>query len=106
MTSGITVVGLGPAGLDRLRPQELAVLVDPSATVVVRTAEHPAASDLAALRPVVACDDLYEKSADLDEVYERIVERVITASHHGAVVYAVPGSAAVGERAASTMPST
>jgi tetrapyrrole methylase family protein/MazG family protein len=103
MTSGITVVGLGPAGLDRLRPHELGVLVDPSATVVVRTAEHPAASDLAALRPVVTCDDLYQAGADFDGVYEAIVERVVSASRHGSVVYAVPGSAIVGERAVALL---
>ena len=103
MTSTITIVGLGPAGLDRLRPHELAVLVDPSATVVVRTAEHPAASDLAALRAVVACDDLYDAGTDFDEVYEAIVERVVGASLHGSVVYAVPGSAIVGERAVARL---
>ena len=103
MKSDITVVGLGPAGLDRLRPHELAVLVDPSATVVVRTAEHPAASDLAALRPVVTCDDLYQAGADFDGVYEAIVERVASASRHGSVVYAVPGSAVVGERAVARL---
>ena len=103
MTSGITVVGLGPAGLDRLRPHELAVLVDPSATVVVRTAEHPAASDLAALRSVVTCDDLYQSGADFDGVYEAIVERVVSASRDGSVVYAVPGSAIVGERAVARL---
>jgi tetrapyrrole methylase family protein/MazG family protein len=103
MTSGITVVGLGPAGLDRLRSHELAVLVDPSATVIVRTAEHPAASDLAALRPVVTCDDLYEAGADFDEVYEAIVERVVCASLQGSAVYAVPGSAIVGERAVARL---
>jgi tetrapyrrole methylase family protein/MazG family protein len=103
MTSAITVVGLGPAGLDRLRPHELAVLVDPSATVVVRTTEHPAAFDLGALRPIVTCDDLYEASADFDEVYKAIVERVITAGRNGPVVYAVPGSAIVGERAVARL---
>ena len=103
MTSGITVIGLGPAGLDRLKPHQLGVLVDPSATVVVRTAEHPAASDLAALRPVVACDDLYQAGADFDEVYEAIVDRVVRASRHGSVVYAVPGSAIVGERAVARL---
>jgi tetrapyrrole methylase family protein/MazG family protein len=99
MTSRITVVGLGPAGLDRLGPRELGELVDPSATVIVRTEEHPAASDLAALRPVVACDDLYQAGSSFDDVYSAIVERVLSASRNGSVVYAVPGSAVVGESA-------
>ena len=99
MTGHITIVGLGPAGLDRLRPHELGALLDPSTTVIVRTEEHPAAYDLAALRPVVVCDDLYQAGSGFDEVYDAIVERVLSASRDGSVVYAVPGSAIVGERA-------
>jgi len=106
MTTTITIVGLGPAGLDRLRPHELGVLVDPSATVVVRTVEHPAASDLAALRPVIACDDLYEAGTDFEAVYDAIVERVVSASRGASVVYAVPGSAIVGERAVARLIAT
>ena len=103
MTNGITIVGLGPAGLDRLRPHELGTLVDPSVIVVVRTVEHPAASDLAALRPVVSCDDLYEAGSDFDDVYDSIVERVVSATRDAPVVYAVPGSAVVGERAVALL---
>ena len=103
MTNSITIVGLGPAGLDRLRPHELGTLVDPSVIVVVRTVEHPAASDLAALRPVVSCDDLYEAGSDFDDVYNSIVERVVSASREPPVVYAVPGSAVVGERAVARL---
>jgi len=103
MKGPITVLGLGPAGLDRLRPRELELLTDPAVAVIVRTAEHPAAAELADLRPVAACDDLYEAGGDFDEVYGAIVDRVIEASRLGSVVYAVPGSAVVGERAVTRL---
>jgi len=98
MTGSITVLGLGPAGLERLRASDLDRLVDPAATVLLRTLEHPAAAELAALRSVVPCDDLYETGDDFDQVYEAIVERVVDAARSGDTVYAVPGSAVVGER--------
>ena len=103
MTGHITVLGLGPAGLDRLRPRELELLTDPAVDVIVRTVEHPAASELAELRSVTTSDDLYEAAEDFDGVYDAIVERVVEASRSGSVVYAVPGSAMVGERAVTRL---
>ena len=66
MTSQLSIVGLGPAGLDRLRRADLDLLTDSATTLILRTAEHPAASDLADMRPVVSCDDLYETAHDFD----------------------------------------
>ena len=103
MTGPIAVVGLGPAGLDRLLPAAAAVLDDPAVTVLVRTLRHPASAQLAARRDVTGCDDLYESAADHDEVYRRIVERVMEAAGGGPVAYAVPGSATVGERAVALL---
>lgn len=103
MTGHITVLGLGPAGLDRLRPREFDLLTNPEVSVIVRTAEHPAAAELAELRPVATCDDLYEAGDDFDGVYGAIVDRVIDAARSGNVIYAVPGSAVVGERAVSRL---
>jgi tetrapyrrole methylase family protein/MazG family protein len=99
----LTIVGLGPAGLDRLAQPSLAALMRPGADVILRTIHHPAASELAAERPVVACDDLYEASAAFDDVYAAIVDRVRAAVARGPAVYAVPGSAVVGERAAGAL---
>ncbi len=93
----ITIVGLGPAGLERVTPAVLAALRDETATVVLRTRDHPAAAELAALRSVLACDDIYEAAADFDTLYEAIARRVCGVA--GPVVYAVPGSALVGETA-------
>jgi tetrapyrrole methylase family protein/MazG family protein len=93
----ITIVGLGPAGLDRVAPPGRTALQNDSARIVARTLQHPAAAELAALRPVESCDDLYESEADYDSLYAKIAERVCAGP--GPVVYAVPGSALVGERA-------
>ncbi len=95
----VSVVGLGPAGLDRLPTATLELLTN-APTVLVRTLMHPAAAELASRRKVVSCDDLYEEHADYEAVYSAIVDRVIGAARLGPVVFAVPGSAVVGERAA------
>jgi tetrapyrrole methylase family protein/MazG family protein len=96
----ITIVGLGPAGLERVPAPVRDLLADPSRVVVVRTIHHPAAAELARIREVVSCDDLYEAGDDFASVYASIVRRVVEASARGPVTYAVPGSPLVGEFAA------
>ena len=93
----ITIIGLGPGDFDRVPEPVKSLLLDPRRTVVVRTEHHPAARQLADLRDVVFCDDLYESGDTFDDVYEAIADRVVEASKSGQVVYAVPGSPLVGE---------
>lgn len=93
----ITVIGLGPGSLDRVAGPAREILLDPGRTVFARTSRHPAAAELADLREVVFCDDLYEGSDDYDEVYSAIAERVLTGAASTPVVYTVPGSPYVGE---------
>lgn len=93
----ITIVGLGPAGLARVHQSVQKLLLDEDRTVVVRTLNHPAAAALAGMRPVATCDDLYEAATDYDSLYAAIARRVCDIE--GRVIYAVPGSALVGERA-------
>ncbi|MGI9584511.1 MAG: nucleoside triphosphate pyrophosphohydrolase [Acidimicrobiia bacterium] len=95
----ISIVGLGPAGLDRVPADVRDLLADPSQIVIVRTLDHPAATQLSDLRELVGCDDLYESHDQFDDVYRSIVQRVVEAGAQGDVVYAVPGSSNVGERA-------
>jgi tetrapyrrole methylase family protein/MazG family protein len=95
----ILICGLGPAGLDRVPAGVRERLLDPGFAVVLRTRRHPAAAELAGLRPAETCDDLYEQAADFDEVYRGIAARVLGRAGAGPVAYAVPGSAVVGERA-------
>ncbi len=99
----IHIVGLGPGDWDRTDPRTRDTLLDPSASVVVRTSSHPAAATLGSLRQVSFCDDLYEASERFGEVYDAIAERVLTAAASGEVVYAVPGSPRVGEFAVRTI---
>ncbi len=94
----ITIVGLGPAGADQLTRAGWAA-IESAERVIVRTLDHPAAADVARFREVETCDDLYEHAAEFTEVYERIADRVLTAGAVGPVVYAVPGSPAIAERA-------
>jgi tetrapyrrole methylase family protein/MazG family protein len=96
---GITIVGLGPAGVAHVGPGASEALAAQGATIVLRTLAHPAAQALASERSVVTCDDLYDSLEAFDEVYSAIAHRVVDAAASGPVVYAVPGSAVVGERA-------
>ena len=93
----VTIAGLGPGDLGRLPASTRAVLLDESRRVIVRTMQHPAAVQLADLRTVEDCDDLYETGERFEDVYGAIVERVVRAAAQGPVVYAVPGSPLVGE---------
>ncbi len=99
----ITVIGLGPSGFEHLDEHQRFALTDPSNRVIVRTLRHPAAAALAEIRPVESCDDLYDQHTDFDMLYRSIVDRVMAAASTGPVVYAVPGSAVVGERAVTLL---
>lgn len=103
MSAPITVVGLGPAGLDRIPLRIRRLLESDDADVVVRTTRHPAAAELAHTRPVESCDDLYETAATFDAVYGAITARVLERAGNGPVIYAVPGSAVVGERSVAAL---
>ena len=72
----ITIIGLGPGSLERVPSPVRDVLIDPTTQVVARTIHHPACAELAELRPVTFCDDLYMASETFDDVYDAIVTRV------------------------------
>lgn len=99
MTAPLTIVGLGPAGLDRLPARVVDAIFDAERAVIVRTVQHPAAVELGASRTIQSCDDLYDASRDFDAVYEAIADRVLGSAGQQPTIYAVPGSAVVGERA-------
>lgn len=97
MAGRITVAGLGPGDL-RVAGRTAEALFDPARTVIVRTLEHPAARELAARRPVLSADDLYDEASGFEEVYEQLARRVLDAAQEGDVVLALPGSPSVAER--------
>lgn len=91
----VIVVGLGPAGPELITP-ETAEAIEATPARIVRTTRHPAAE---AIPEALSCDDLYETGDTFDDVYDAIVERVVsTAVERGDVLYAVPGSPRVLER--------
>jgi len=100
----IVAVGLGPAGADHLLPVARAAL-EASSHRFARTVRHPAVDDLLADGVTfTSFDDVYDTAPDLASAYGEIAARLVAAAHeHGEVVYAVPGSPAVAERAVALL---
>ena len=97
MTPVVRVVGLGPGDADLLTRRTFDLLRD-APVVRLRTRVHPAA---AAFPDPASYDDLYERAASFDELYDAIVADLIELAREapgGEVVYAVPGSPVVAER--------
>ena len=88
----VVVVGLGPGGPDLLTTGTKAT-IERIPKRFLRTARHPAAS---AVPGAVSFDDVYERSATIEDVYVAIVDALC--SQEGEVLYAVPGSPLVAER--------
>ena len=93
----VVVVGLGPAGPELITAGTRALIAaTPPPRRFVRTRRHPSAG---AAAPAESCDDLYGSARRIEQVYEAIVERLVTAAaRHGTVLYAVPGSPRIAER--------
>lgn len=102
----ITVVGLGPGGVDQLSLGAVRVL-QAAMVVYARTRRHPTIDALQtpdghALVGAVrweSFDHLYEEGESFAGVYDGIVDRLHTqARADGSVIYAVPGHPLVAER--------
>jgi tetrapyrrole methylase family protein/MazG family protein len=92
----IVVIGLGPAGPDLMTAGTLARIAAVPQRFL-RTARHPAA---VAVPDAPTFDHVYDTADSFDEVYAAIVEHLVRAAdEHGEVLYAVPGSPVVAERA-------
>lgn len=92
----VVVAGLGPATAELLTAGTLAA-IEAIPHRFLRTRRHPA---VAAVPDAVDFDDLYEVGPSFEAVYAAIVEAVVAAAvQHGEVLYAVPGSPVVAERA-------
>jgi tetrapyrrole methylase family protein / MazG family protein len=101
LTPSITVVGLGSGGEDQLTLGVLKVL-EQSRLRYIRTADHPAVSDLSK-RDIVfeSFDSVYEIHNAFEDVYEAITESLLGIARESGgepVVYAVPGHPMVAER--------
>ena len=68
----ITIVGLGPGAVGHLSLETMGLLQN-CAQVILRTAVHPTVAELEKQNvKFTSCDDLYEKAASFEEVYNSI----------------------------------
>ncbi|MCS7051996.1 MAG: SAM-dependent methyltransferase, partial [Thermomicrobium sp.] len=91
----LTIVGLGPGAPDHLTAA--AALALSEGRVLLRTKQHPVASSFPGCEDWASCDDLYEAASSFEELYDRIVGRILAEARSGPIVYAVPGHPLVGE---------
>jgi tetrapyrrole methylase family protein/MazG family protein len=90
-------VGLGPGNAGLLTRRAWQIL-EQAETVYLRTARHPAVSELPNKHRYTTFDAIYEEAGDFSTVYGRIAAELIHAAQDGqAVIYAVPGDPGVGE---------
>jgi tetrapyrrole methylase family protein / MazG family protein len=91
----VVVAGIGPAGPDHVTAEVLAAITRIPHRFL-RTRRHPAAI---VVGEAASFDDAYEQADTFDQVYLSIVEDLVaSATKHGEVLYAVPGSPLVLER--------
>jgi tetrapyrrole methylase family protein/MazG family protein len=91
----VVVVGLGPAGPDLVTGATVEA-IERVPSRFVRTTRHPSAEIMG---EATSFDAVYESAATIEDVYREIVDRLVEAANEtGEVLYAVPGSPAVGER--------
>lgn len=91
----LTIVGLGPGHIDDLTRRAWRVL-EAAKVVYLRTSQHPCVPDLPVGAEYHSFDDIYEATADFEQIYSTIVERLLAAATDD-IVYAVPGDPLVGE---------
>ncbi len=95
----VVAVGLGPSGAD-LVPDAARIAISKATRVFLRTERHPSAYLVREISPVevVSFDHIYDEASTFAEVYDRIVEVLVSAALEEQVVYVVPGSPLVTER--------
>ncbi|MCA9942481.1 MAG: hypothetical protein KC449_03325 [Anaerolineales bacterium] len=93
---GIIVVGLGP-GNGRFLTRAAWDILSQTEDVYLRTARHPAVTDLPDHVTRHSFDHVYDTADSFETVYETIVAELLTLAQRGDVVYAVPGHPFVGE---------
>jgi tetrapyrrole methylase family protein / MazG family protein len=95
--SGIVLLGLGPGAADLLTRQAWQWLQEID-EIYVRTSQHPTLTGFPDRLKVTSFDDLYDTSEAFEEVYEKIITRVLELGQRPqGVTYAVPGHPFVAE---------
>ncbi len=97
MAAGIVLLGLGPGDTELLTRQAWEWLQQIS-ELYVRTNQHPTLQGLPDSVKVHSFDDVYEKNEHFEDVYQQIIQQVLTLGQRPqGVTYAVPGSPFVAE---------
>lgn len=91
----LSIVGLGPGGLDQLSLGAYKALQNAD-KIFLRTSWHPVAQELELAYD--SFDSLYESAEDFDSLYKEIANRLEEEAKRADIVYAVPGSPYVAER--------
>lgn len=94
-TADITIVGLGPGRAGLLTSEAREALR--TGRVFLRTRHHPTVDELPEASAWPSFDAFYERANRFEEVYQGIVESLLSEAAHGPLVYAVPGHPLVGE---------
>ncbi|MHB8172815.1 MAG: bifunctional methyltransferase/pyrophosphohydrolase YabN [Thermincolia bacterium] len=97
MGGKITIVGLGPGGIDLIPLRNWEVLRN-SQRIYLRTGKHPAVNGLKDQGIIFeTLDHFYENSQSFEECYQKVTEKILTEAKKSALVYAVPGHPLVAE---------
>jgi tetrapyrrole methylase family protein/MazG family protein len=99
MSSGITIVGLGPGGSNLWTEDARRVLAS-AQELWLRTARHPGLETLrdCGKTQIHSFDSWYDEASDFTSLYDRIADHIVTlGAREEGIVYAVPGSPMVGE---------
>ncbi len=87
----LTIIGLGPGDEKYLSAQSLQLL-EGAAGVLTRTLEHPTVKALADRVNFESYDNFYIQYESFDEVYQAIVDDIVSRLENENIVYAVPGN--------------
>lgn len=99
MQNKIEVIGLGSGDLDQLPLGIYKKIKAADAPIWIRTKDHPVITQLSKEGMIFqSFDAYYEQETTFAEVYERIVETLITSSKEQPVIYAVPGHPMLAEQ--------
>jgi tetrapyrrole methylase family protein/MazG family protein len=94
---GITIIGLGPGNPNLITRQAWELLED-AQEIYLRTSMHPSISGFPEGLEVLSFDHLYELDIPFEDVYEKIVDSVLTlGKRESGVIYAVPGHPFIAE---------
>jgi tetrapyrrole methylase family protein/MazG family protein len=97
---GITLLGLGPGNPEQLTLEAWDVL-NRANEIFMRTGQHPVVATFPADLLVHSFDELYESEENVEEVYRKIVARVLELGERPrGVIYALPGNPFVAEATA------